>query len=755
MPGVVVTLSGGQGFDFRVTDEAGEARFFGLAPDGAYFLEATREDCNPVPAAGVTVSAGRSTQVDVELMPNVPDLNVVYTGASPLLDRRRVGAGTTVSRIELEKIFATRDPWGLLPSIPGVLTGRAGSGGRRIGLPSPAVGPGAPADQAVWSLDGVILSDRATRGTFPAIDLGSLQEIYVTAGGDDARIAGSGLSVNLITRRGSNEWRASVRSFSGDHTTDRGVEGGGPLRKGQSWIWASAARLESGDRSLRTGALALDSNAGDSNTLAARVWDGDAPEPLSHGRSGFGGRPAVWKIEDTQRFLEGSTLTGLYARVAGDFPQQQARLDGASAFSLRSTVHDVRYGGASRSVLGGHDGVDRVDRGDRGEAGTSSLYAQDLLLFGHLSTSLGLRWDRQTSRLGGTTAVWTTFAPRLGLTWSLGSSGRTLLSGAYTRRADQLGAVTAGNASQLVDPRLRAPKTDEVLLGVQHKLAKTEGMVLGLQLTWRRTRDVLDQERLVDDGGALRPDRCDDYLPVTTPVLLPGGTPAIATWWELRPGLATANESLLTNGRREQQLRGATLSVTRLLASRWMLRGFLSWQDWTWRIPPGAVHDPTETLTGGVADGTAVLQSSDMPDLLLQSRWSYGLSGLYRLAPDQPWGFDVAANWTGRHGYPLRYALHVQRATIADPGGLDVPVVADPGAWRQPDVHLLDLRLQRELSWQDFGLLLSLDVLNALNRSIVLRSQNLLGQPGQSDTGRSLEAVSPRLYRFGVRLSYR
>ena len=54
--------------------------------------------------------------------------------------------------------------------------------------------------------------------------------------------------------------------------------------------------------------------------------------------------------------------------------------------------------------------------------------------------------------------------------------------------------------------------------------------------------------------------------------------------------------------------------------------------------------------------------------------------------------------------------------------------------------------------WQEFGLMLSLDVLNALNRSIVLRSQDLLSR---SDTGMPPETMNSRLFRVGVRLSYR
>jgi hypothetical protein len=43
----------------------------------------------------------------------------------------------------------------------------------------------------------------------------------------------------------------------------------------------------------------------DFNSLAVRAWDGDTPEPSARNRSGFGGRPAVWKIEGTQTFVEG------------------------------------------------------------------------------------------------------------------------------------------------------------------------------------------------------------------------------------------------------------------------------------------------------------------------------------------------------------------------------------------------------------------------------------------------------------------
>jgi hypothetical protein len=64
-----------------------------------------------------------------------------------------------------------------------------------------------------------------------------------------------------------------------------------------------------------------------------------------------------------------------------------------------------------------------------------------------------------------------------------------------------------------------------------------------------------------------------------------------------------------------------------------------------------------------------------------------------RIAPDRPWGFNVAANLTGRQGYPIRYTVRVNRATISDNDSIDIPVDASPDAFRYPDLHVVSLRL--------------------------------------------------------------
>jgi hypothetical protein len=190
-----------------------------------------------------------------------------------------------------------------------------------------------------------------------------------------------------------------------------------------------------------------------------------------------------------------------------------------------------------------------------------------------------------------------------------------------------------------------------------------------------------------------------------------------------------------------------------------MMRGNVSWQDWTWQIPGSENEDPTDVVSGGVVNGTEVLQGSGSVsgakgNVFINSEWSYSVNGMYQIAPDRPWGFNVAANLTGRQGYPLRYVERITRATIVDAAGtgIDIPVQSDPDAFRYPNINVVDFRVEKEFSFNPFGVTLGVDVFNALNESYVLQRQGVLGR-GNSDFVQ--EILSPRIYRVGARFSFR
>jgi hypothetical protein len=133
---------------------------------------------------------------------------VTVTAESPLLDERRIGTGATVSQTELEKVPTSRDPWAVLGTVPGVLTDRINVGGNESGQQSQYVGPGSGGDQAVWAVDGVVITDMGAIGSSPTYyNFDAFEEMQVTTGGSDTSMATGGVTLNMVTKRGTNEWR--------------------------------------------------------------------------------------------------------------------------------------------------------------------------------------------------------------------------------------------------------------------------------------------------------------------------------------------------------------------------------------------------------------------------------------------------------------------------------------------------------------------------------------------------------------------
>jgi hypothetical protein len=405
--------------------------------------------------------------------------------------------------------------------------------------------------------------------------------------------------------------------------------------------------------------------------------------------------------------------------------------------------------------------------------------------------------------------VWEDVVPRLGLTWAAGEDRKTLVRASYSRYADQLGTDSgsflnpflynqylyfytsnggdpvltrdeildpfAGPSagihpytlqpliSDALDPNLKAPLTDEVLLGLEHALRPD--FVVGLRLSWRRLTGLLEQERLVfDDPDPRSPEnlqrvgrlhRRDDYVPEgSSRVTGPDGKAYTVTWWTLRPEVTSRGGRYLENGDREQEYRGAFLTFDKRLSNRWMLRGNAGLQDWRWHIPDSENEDPTDLAVGGVKDGSLVFFKGQgtKQNVFIGSRWSYSVTGLYQVAPDHKWGFDVAGILTGREGYPIRYSQRVLRPDLG--GFVNVPLTSDVNAYRYPDAHVLDLRLAKEIPLRHAGagLTLSVDCFNAFNSAYVLQRQSLLGQ---NNSDFVIEVLGPRILRLGARLSLR
>ena len=73
-------------------------------------------------------------------------------------------------------------------------------------------------------------------------DFDSLSTIEVTTGGSDLSLATPGVTLNLVTKRGTNELRGSARAlYTEGDAWDYGIEAGGPLWRDRLWLWAAFA----------------------------------------------------------------------------------------------------------------------------------------------------------------------------------------------------------------------------------------------------------------------------------------------------------------------------------------------------------------------------------------------------------------------------------------------------------------------------------------------------------------------------------
>jgi hypothetical protein len=223
--------------------------------------------------------------------------------------------------------------------------------------------------------------------------------------------------------------------------------------------------------------------------------------------------------------------------------------------------------------------------------------------------------------------------------------------------------------------------------------------------------------------------------------------------YQLRPGVSTRGGTRLENGDREQEFKGASVVFTKRLSNRWMLRGNISYADWTWDSPSSEDENPTPSLSD---DGQPVLQNSgagsgSKGNVFVNSKFSYSVNALYQVAPDRPWGFEVAGNLTGRQGYPAVYLRNIGRLNLGG-GAIAQPVSSSSDRYRLDNINQLDLRVAKDFRFSDVGLTLSADCFNVMNRSTVLQRRGILNA-NNSDFVQ--EVVSPRLFRVGVQMSFR
>ena len=447
----------------------------------------------------------------------------------------------------------------------------------------------------------------------------------------------------------------------------------------------------------------------------------------------------------------------------------------------------------------------------------NAIWAQDTMTFGRVTINFGLRYDDQGGsnepynrpahpvaayrdiypdiNFGGSEAgfSWGSIAPRLGATYAIGEQRKTLIRASISQFYDQMGSGWVTRNSPFgasyayhdsvtgelyyargfdpsdplkvvdeTDSGLAAPLTREILAAVEH--AFLPEFVVAFTVTSRDVSDLLDGFTLFrqPDGSTRITNRSDFEQVGTLDTELPRiGRDVSVPYYGIPNGdLVDTGGGYVTNGDRGRDYLGYSISFTKRLANRWMARGFYQYGKGECNIPRSYYdHAGPGVGRAGCQDGDLYLtrsSGSGKGERFLQSTWTYSLNGMYQVAPDRPWGFNVSANLTGREGYPLAYwnnSVLVPWGSGVSRPTLNVIPNQDYDQYRLDDIQTIDFRIEKEIALQGpVNMTFGIDLFNMTNEGTGL---SYLLNTRYTNGGNLDDNISPRIYRLGVRLNWK
>jgi len=264
LPGVSVTLSAPDRTpQTAVTSQTGTYLFPRL-PIGVYSLKFELTGFRTVVVDAIRLTINLTAEFNQVLQISAVQETVTVTGETPIVDTKETGTQATFNRETLQNLPTARDPWVILEQTPGITMDRANVGGSQSGQQSGYISRGSSSGNNKWTIDGVDITDMSATGASPIYyDFDMLEEMQIVTGGADASQQTGGVGINMVTRSGTDKFRASGRfywtddAFEADNITnevklqkagsgapiqnikDYGFEVGGPIVRSRLWFWGS------------------------------------------------------------------------------------------------------------------------------------------------------------------------------------------------------------------------------------------------------------------------------------------------------------------------------------------------------------------------------------------------------------------------------------------------------------------------------------------------------------------------------------
>lgn len=313
--------------------------------------------------------------------------------------------------------------------------------------------------------------------------------------------------------------------------------------------------------------------------------------------------------------------------------------------------------------------------------------------------------------------------------------------------SDELGSFVSntGGTTNLIDPNIKQPYTDQFSAWVEHELIKGVGVRAGF--TYRTDGNITQSVELA---------RVSSLYTRRISVLDPGvdgtagngddGAPFIV--YDIPTASLVASKSITTTDSNSQHAtRAMDFTITKRMSNRWSLMANYTY-DWDHTV--GLVQNPNQERFN---DNTTTL-------------WAFKMNGTYQ----GPWGVYVSPSLRYQAGAPLARVVTATSGTdLATAAAATINVSLNyqaerTGAYRSDNIMLLDARLEKRLTIGGKQLGLFFDAFNITNSNKSQSADNTVGR--RTVTLPSGELVNyqrflrptsllpARVYRFGFRFSF-
>jgi outer membrane receptor protein involved in Fe transport len=215
LPGVTVKLASADGGTVggaqeQVTSDRGTYEFVGLV-SGRYHVRAELSGFRTTEQQNVQVQANVTTRADLKMEVGALEETVTVSGASPLVDVTTVLKQTLIPREELDALPNRTDVWSMARIVPSVVIGKVDVGGTERFLQSTVSVRGSNGENK-YVLDNLDSGGIAGTGAGLLLyfDPFIYEEFGFQAGSNSAENSVGGVTINMVTRTGTNRFRGTA-----------------------------------------------------------------------------------------------------------------------------------------------------------------------------------------------------------------------------------------------------------------------------------------------------------------------------------------------------------------------------------------------------------------------------------------------------------------------------------------------------------------------------------------------------------------